>query len=91
MCSSSNEVRAVLVGFGNVGRQLARIITLEREQFPNLQQLELVIVAVLTRSRGALVNMSGVDLTRALYEIESEGRFSSLNPVSYTHLRAHET
>jgi len=69
-----------LVGLGNVGRQLARIICLEREQFPNLRNLELTIVAVLTGSGGAIENSSGVDLTRALYEVESEGRFSSLNP-----------
>jgi len=80
MSSSSGQLRALLIGFGNVGRQLARIVTLEREQFPNLQDLELSVVAVLTASRGSLANPTGVDLTRALYEIESEGRFSNLNP-----------
>jgi len=80
MCSSSQELRVLLVGFGNVGRQLARIIWLERERFPNLRNLELTIVAILTGSGGAVENSSGVDLTRALYEIESERRFSSVNP-----------
>jgi homoserine dehydrogenase len=89
MSSSSGQLRALLVGFGNVGRQLARIVTLEREQFPNLRDLDLSVVAVLTASRGALVNPAGVDLTRALYEVESEGRFSNLNP-EFQQLRSME-
>lgn len=80
MSSSSQQIRALFVGFGNVGRQLARILTLEREQFPNLQDLEVAVVAIITRTRGGLANRDGVDLTRALYEIESEGRFSFQNP-----------
>lgn len=80
MSSPSDQIRVLLIGFGNVGRQLGRILTVERNQFPNLRNLRLLLVGLVTGSHGSLVNKNGVDLTRALYEAEADDRFSPQNP-----------
>ena len=73
-------MRVLLVGFGNVGRQLAGVVTRERERFPNLAGLQLQFTAITTRSRGTLVNPEGIDLEAALVQIEERGRFSEESP-----------
>jgi homoserine dehydrogenase len=69
-----------LVGFGNVGSQLARILTFEKDLFPGLSDLEISVVGVTTLTKGGLTNPQGVDLVRALRELDAEGRFSNRNP-----------
>ena len=73
-------MRAIFIGFGNVGREIARILTRDRKRYPRLQDLSLDVVAVTTRSRGALMAPAGLDLERTLLDMEADGRFSAQNP-----------
>ncbi len=73
-------MRALFVGFGNVGRQVARLLGRERGRFPGLRRLEVAAVGVVTLHRGCLANPEGVDLERGLGEVEETGRFSPANP-----------
>ncbi len=73
-------MRVLLIGFGNVGRRACRLLTLERTRFPGLADLDPAVVGIVTRSRGALANAAGVDLLRALREMEAAGRFDPANP-----------
>ena len=73
-------IRALLIGFGNVGSQLARILTVERDLFPGKGDLEISVIGVTTLTKGGLTNPRGVDLVRALGELDAKGRFSSQNP-----------
>ena len=73
-------MRVLLLGCGNVGRGLVRVMSVERDRYPGLQELDIQFVGVVTGTRGSVVRESGVDLVRALSELEGEGQFSSRNP-----------
>jgi homoserine dehydrogenase len=77
--TESKPVRALFIGFGNVGQKVAEILFLERENHPNVQSLNLCVVGIVTKSRGSLVNNNGVDVLKALQEIRNSGRFSWTN------------
>ena len=68
-------MKAILIGFGNVGRTIARILSVERQRFPGLQELDLKVVGIFTRTRGSIVDDGGLDLACALDAIEQHGRF----------------
>jgi homoserine dehydrogenase len=74
-------MRALLLGFGNVGRRLAEILA-DRAAWPGLAGLDLQVVGITTGSRKALVNPAGIDLAAALAEIRREGRFTPAHPDS---------
>jgi len=69
-----------MIGFGNVGREIARILTRNRDLYPGIQNLKLDVVAVTTRSRGALMAPAGVDLGMALETIETHNCFPTDHP-----------
>jgi homoserine dehydrogenase len=79
MDSEAKPLRALFVGFGNVGQKVAEILFLQRGNYPNVHGLHLSIVGIVTRSRGSLVNNNGVDVVKALQEIRELGRFSWTN------------
>ncbi|PYQ46443.1 MAG: homoserine dehydrogenase, partial [Acidobacteria bacterium] len=72
-------MRALLLGFGNVGRAAADILV-RRDQYPGLAKLDVAVVGIVTGRHGALLNRRGVDLERALAEWRGQGRFSPCHP-----------
>ena len=84
-------MRALLLGFGNVGRKLAEILTVERPQHPGLHSLDLELCGIVTRSHGALVAAPGaaLDLASALTAYRTRGGFAKENP-QYTTLQSLE-
>ncbi len=69
-------MKALFIGFGNVGRTVARILTREKARFPGMEILdELTVAGIVTRSRGSLACPDGVDLREALDRFEALGRF----------------
>ena len=79
MQAEAKSIRALFIGFGNVGQKVAEILFLEREKHPNVQSLNLSIIGIVTKSHGSLVNNNGVDVVKALHEIREAGRFSLTN------------
>jgi homoserine dehydrogenase len=79
MPAESKPIRALFIGFGNVGQKVAEILFLERANHPNVQSLHLCVVGIVTKSRGSLVNNNGIDVLKALQEIREAGRFSWTN------------
>jgi len=73
-------LRILLLGCGNVGRGLVRLFAVERDRYPGLEGMDIQIVGITTGTRGAIASESGVDLVRALSELEGGGHFSSQNP-----------
>jgi homoserine dehydrogenase len=81
MKQNMRPLKTLFIGFGNVGQQLARILTRERNSFPGLAPLDLKVVGIIGRSKGSLVNEeNGVDLRKALEEVESSGILSPSDP-----------
>ena len=92
MARNRFPLRLLFVGFGNVGRELARILA-DRNAYPALADLDVSVVGLTTGSRGSLANAGGIDLRRALDEVEGHGRFTVQNPdyANLDSLKAAET
>lgn len=58
--------RIVLLGFGNVGREFARLLVERRAELRREQGLEATVVAIVTGRHGRVENTKGVDLRKAL-------------------------
>ena len=69
--------RIVLLGFGNVGQEFARMLVERRAELRREQGLEAAVVAILTARHGRVENARGVDLRKAL-RLAAAGR--SLEP-----------
>lgn len=69
--------RIVLLGFGNVGREFARLLLERRAELRREQGLEASVVAIVTGRHGRVENARGINLRRAL-ELVSADR--SLEP-----------
>ncbi len=69
--------RIVLLGFGNVGREFARMLVERRAELRREQGLEVSVVAVLTARHGRVENPKGVDLRKALRLAEADRSLES--------------
>ncbi len=58
--------RLVLVGFGNVGREFARLLVERRAELRRELGLEASVIAILTGRHGRVENAAGIDLRKAL-------------------------
>src|SRR3989442_13663528 len=58
--------RIVLAGFGNVGREFARLLLEQRTELTRAYGLDASIVAILTARHGSVENSRGIDLRKAL-------------------------
>ena len=74
------EWKIAILGFGNVGKAFAELLQNKMEEIGKDYHCIVKATAVATGSRGCLVNPLGIDLTRALNDIEEKGRFDETNP-----------
>ncbi len=68
-------LRAILIGFGNVGQKMAAMLTEEREKYPGLADLELNPIAIFTGRHGGVVDVKGIELRKALGQYRENGGF----------------
>src|SRR5207245_503294 len=87
--------RIVLVGFGNVGREFARLLLERRSELARAFGLDASVVAIPTARHGSVENPRGIDLRKALrladagVSLESCGRgISRPAPEYIRHARA---
>jgi homoserine dehydrogenase len=66
-------MRVAILGFGNVGRALARLLAAEGDRPAGRAGTSFLVTGICTRTRGTLIRPEGVDLVRALDSIEREG------------------
>lgn len=76
----SRELSLCMIGFGNAGKEFCRMLLEKKEEIKNTYNCNVIVTAISTRSKGSLLDSSGVDLRRALQEVEEEGRFFKENP-----------
>lgn len=79
MSSVPSPCRALLLGFGHVGRELARVL-LRRDEHPGLAGLDLRVVGIVTGSHRTLAEPGGLDLEAALAAYAGDG-FSPARPA----------
>jgi homoserine dehydrogenase len=69
-------VRALLLGFGSVGRAVADILV-RRDDYPGLTGLDVRVVGIVTGTHGARVDARGLDLARVLADWNRVGRLGA--------------
>ena len=75
-----NDFKVAMLGFGNVGKPLAQMLLDKDAEVRARYGRGILVCAITTKSRGSLYNPKGIDLKRALREIEQSGRFNKDNP-----------
>ncbi len=73
------DFKIILMGFGNVGQALAKMLLEKREEVQSNFGRNILVTGVATGSHGCLYNPNGVDLKKALESI-GEGGFNEANP-----------
>ncbi len=74
------ELKIAMLGFGNAGRAFAELLLAKEEEIIKTYDCSVKVAAIATGSRGSLVSEAGVDLRRALSEMETLQRFDPENP-----------
>ncbi|GAB4579714.1 MAG: homoserine dehydrogenase [Anaerolineales bacterium] len=66
------------LGFGNVGRALARLLLRKQDELKTRYDLTFSVTGIATGRRGFALNPHGLDLERALQIVESGGNLSQI-------------
>ncbi len=74
------ELKLCLIGFGNAGREFCRLLLQKQNEIEEVYGYNVLITDITTKSRGTLSNDKGIDLPRALKEVDTEGKFADDNP-----------
>lgn len=76
----NKKLSICMIGFGNAGKEFCRMLAEKTEEIKSTYDCSVIVTAISTRSKGSLFDPSGIDLERALHEVEAEGKFSQENP-----------
>ena len=80
------ELKLALLGFGNAGQAFGRMLLEHEEEIMKTYDTKVMVTAIATGSRGNLVCSEGIDLARALADLDTEkggsGRFTDSMALS---------
>lgn len=79
-----DEIRLAFLGFGNVGRALARLLNAKRDHLAGVYALRPRIVAIGTGRHGAVVHPEGIDAVEAAKVVEAGRSISGLGTPAPT-------
>lgn len=66
-----SEIKLLLLGFGNVGQALARLLLRKRQTLRQSMQIQWRAVGIATGRHGSVLNPAGIDLEHALALVEA--------------------
>lgn len=72
---TTDNIKIAILGFGNVGKSFAKLLTEKKEEILRKFKLEVNVVAISTKSKGSLVNENGIDLMSVLDDLEKYNHF----------------
>jgi len=72
-----------LLGFGNVGRALARLMLRKQDELKTRYDITFAVTGIATGRRGIAIDPNGLDLERALEIVESGGNLPSISNIQY--------
>ena len=72
--------KLVLLGFGNAGQALARLLLEKRPELQHRYSIGFLVTTVATGTHGRALNTNGLDLERTLEIMESGGSLDELSP-----------
>jgi homoserine dehydrogenase len=73
-------LRIVMIGFGNVGQEFARLLLSKRDWLLRKKGLDAEVLAISTRTKGSLLSKKALDLNKCLRLIRDEGSLKSYGP-----------
>lgn len=68
-------LKIAMLGFGNAGRAFAKILEDKREDIAKKYYCDVKVIAIVTGSKGSLINPNGIDLKKAWTDIENRQHF----------------
>jgi len=71
-----------MIGFGNVGKAFAQLITRKAKQIADEYNISFNIVAIATGSHGRAINHAGINLKKALEISDKNGSLDELSTIS---------
>jgi homoserine dehydrogenase len=77
-----SDVKLIMLGFGNVGRALARLLLAKRDELLCQHQIEWSVVGIATGNHGAALDPRGLDLAHALALLEAGQALSTLSQTT---------
>lgn len=72
------ELKLALIGFGNAGQAFARLLLEKEEEVRRRYDTRITVVAITTKTRGNIVDAWGIDLDKALKNVQNSGRFDKI-------------
>jgi homoserine dehydrogenase len=78
----TEEIRLALLGFGNVGRALTKLLRSKRNEILDQYNIQFHVTGIATESHGSALAPEGLDLTEALNIYEKRGNLSVLSTIS---------
>lgn len=78
-------LRLAMIGFGNVGQEFARLLISRRDWLLKYKSLDVEILSIATKTRGALSSKKPLDIERVLKELNNNGSLVKYGPESTTH------
>ena len=72
--------KLVLLGFGNAGQALARLLLEKRSELQHSYSISFMVTAIATGTHGRALNANGLDLERALEIMQSGESLDELSP-----------
>lgn len=72
------ELKLALIGFGHAGQAFARMLLEKDQEIQKRYGTRILVVAITTKTRGNLVDAWGIDLDKALKNVENSGRFDKI-------------
>ncbi len=73
----SKEINICLVGFGNAAQEFCRLLIERKMELKESTGYDVKVTAIAGRSKGAIINAKGINLAKALSDVENSGRFDS--------------
>ncbi len=72
------ELKLALIGFGNAGQAFAKMLLEKEEEVRQKYDTRITVVAITTKTRGNLIDAWGIDLDKALKNVQNSGRFDKI-------------
>ncbi len=73
-------LRLVMIGFGNVGQEFARLLLSKREWLLKNRGLDVEVLAIATKSRGSLVSSCALDIEKVLGHLKEHRTLEGFGP-----------
>jgi homoserine dehydrogenase len=74
------DVRLAMLGFGNAGQAFARLLCDKQKEINEKYGCGVIVTAIATRTKGTIIDDSGIDLEKACKDVERDGRFGHDTP-----------